>query len=198
MNMRHHIRAAALVAGTALACLALSGCEKANTPTVEDSAAAHDSASGNPVAVPGPDAKPGISARNGRLILAPVAGNPAAAYFTVRNGGTKTAELVSVHIDGASQAMMHTTDGGTMKMLDEVKLDPGAEVSFAPGKMHVMVFGLPKDTKAGTSVEMTLTFSDGDKLSMPLRVQAMGSGMDPGMAEATGMGGPGDMNGMHH
>ena len=51
---------------------------------------------------------------------------------------------------------------------------PGEKLVLAPSGKHVMVFDLPEDLKPGASVEATLTFADGDKLSAPLAVVAPG------------------------
>ncbi|WP_337192558.1 copper chaperone PCu(A)C [Novosphingobium silvae] len=175
--MKFACPAAALLATVALA-LALGGCGKApDSPTQT-----------NEATVSGPDAKPGLAASDGKLVLPVIAGRPGAVYFTVRNDGSVPATLAGVHLAGASKAEMHQTKGGSMAPVESLPIDPGASVVFAPGGLHVMAFGLSDSVKAGGTTEMTLTFSDGDKLSMPLHVEAMGS---------EGAGGH-DMGGMHH
>jgi copper(I)-binding protein len=136
----------------------------------------------------GPTAKPGISASDGHLILPVVAGRPGAVYFTVRNDGSVPVKLVGVHVGGAGSAQMHKTEGGSMAAVDSLDLAPGAQVDFKQGGMHVMVFDIGETVKASETAELTLTFSDGDKLSMPLRVETMGGDM----------GGGSDMPGMDH
>jgi len=128
-----------------------------------------------------PDAKPGLSVENARLVLPAVAGNPAAAYFDLANASDSPTSLAYVHIDGAGKAELHETKGGSMAPLNWVQLDAGTTVSFAPGGKHVMAFDLDKTLKAGGSTEMTLVFSEGDKLSAPLRIEAPGEGGHGGM-----------------
>ena len=161
--------------------MALAACQKAEAPTDSATTAA---------AVNGPDAKPGISASDGRLVLPVVAGRPAAVYFSVRNDGAGKATLAGVHIDGAGQAAMHQTQGGTMAAIETLDLAPGQQVTFAPGGYHVMAFELADTLKEGGTTEMTLTFSDGDKLSMPIRIETIAGEMD-GMSH-------GGMAGMDH
>jgi copper(I)-binding protein len=124
-----------------------------------------------------PDAKPGLSASDGMLVLPAVKGNPAAAYFTLANGDDKAVTLAGVSIDAAESAEMHESKDGKMGAVDQVELAPGAIVKFAPGGMHVMAFNLKPEVAAGNTVEMTLTFADGDKLSTPLAVKPAGSAM---------------------
>lgn len=135
---------------------------------------------------PSPEAKPGLTLSDGRLTMPAVMGNPGAAYFTLKNGGDKPATLAAVFIDGAEKAEMHETKGGSMAPLTALEVKAGEEVKFAPGGKHVMAFGLKPDLSPGSSVELTLTFADGDKLSAPLKVEAPGGGMDH------------DMEGMDH
>ncbi|MDE2596869.1 MAG: copper chaperone PCu(A)C [Sphingomonadales bacterium] len=147
--------------------LAVSACNQESK-----SGAASDAASG-PV-----EAKPGVKLADGRLVLPAVKGNPAAAYFTLDNSGKGTVSLAAVSVAGAQKAEMHQTTGDTMASIDRADVDPGTVLRFEPGKMHVMVFGLDSKVAAGSSVELTLTFADGDKLSAPLKVEAAGGGMD--------------------
>jgi Uncharacterized protein conserved in bacteria len=132
-----------------------------------------------------PEAKPGIFAGEGRLVLPAVAGRPAAVYFTVRNESDTKVTLSSVHVAGAGKAEMHKTEGGSMGAVKSVDIAPGRAVAFAPGGYHVMAFDLANSMKAGQTGELTLTFSDGDKLSFPLMLEAMGGSMGahdmPGM-----------------
>ncbi|WP_404481040.1 copper chaperone PCu(A)C [Novosphingobium sp. BL-52-GroH] len=141
----------------------------------------------NEATLSGPDAKPGLVASDGKLVLPVVAGRPGAVYFTVRNDGAEPVTLAGVHVDGAAKAQMHQTNGGSMSAIESLPIDPGASVVFAPGGLHVMAFDLSPKVQAGGTAELTLTFSDGDKLSMPLQVEKMGAGTDMG-----------DMEGMQH
>jgi periplasmic copper chaperone A len=55
-------------------------------------------------------------------------------------------------------------------------VEGGATIKFAPGGLHVMVFDLDPALKAGETGELTVTFADGEKASVPLKLEA------PGMA----------------
>lgn len=123
----------------------------------------------------GPDAKPGIAADGGRLMLPVVAGRPAAAYFTLRNGGAQAVTLAAVHIEGAGKAEMHETTGGKMASMKTVEIAGGGTVSFEPGGKHVMAFDVSDALSSGGTTELTLTFADGDKISIPLTIETMGA-----------------------
>lgn len=130
----------------------------------------------SPQAPSDPDAKPGLSVGEARLVLPAVTGNPGAAYFSVTNGSDKETSLANVSIEGAGKAELHETKEGSMTPLNWVQLAAGQTVTFAPGGKHVMAFDLDSKLKAGDVTEMTLVFSDGDKLSTPLQIEAAGAG----------------------
>lgn len=110
-----------------------------------------------------------------------VAGNPGAAYFTLQNTGDSVAQLAGVYIEGAESAEMHRTEAGSMQSVETLDVPAGGNIEFARGGLHVMAFGLSGDVEAGETAEMTLTFADGDKLSIPLAVKSM-AGLEIGDA----------------
>lgn len=158
----------------ALVCLAAPLAMVAACQQSQDSAPAESAADVTASEASGPDAKPGIAASEGRLVLPVIAGSPAAIYFTLRNDGAAVATLAGVHLAGAGKAEMHKTEGGTMSPVESIDIVPGASLAFAPGGYHAMAFELGDTLKAGGTAELTLTFSDGDKLSMPIKVETMG------------------------
>lgn len=162
------VRVSPLFALTA-AVLALAGCKADNTAEKGAATAAPSEQAS------GPDAKPGLAANAGVLILPAVKGRPGAAYFTVSNTSDKPASLAAVHIDGAVKTEVHETKGGSMQAVKVVPVAPGAVVKFERGGMHVMAFELDDKLAAGGTTEMTLSFADGDKLSIPLAIQATGA-----------------------
>jgi copper(I)-binding protein len=159
----------------AVAALALSACHQPKQAKQEVAAA---------TSAPAPPAKPGITVAAGRLVLPAVAGNPGAAYFQIDNSAGANVALSAIAINGASKAEVHQTTGDTMLKVDTVEIAPSTSIKFEPGHLHVMVFDLAPQLKAGGSTEMTLTFADGDKISTPLKIEAAGGGMG-----AMGMGG---------
>ncbi|MBT0668980.1 copper chaperone PCu(A)C [Novosphingobium profundi] len=165
-------RKIAAFSALSLAVLSLAACQKSPEPTPSESATGASEALG-------PDAKPGTSAKAGRLVLPVVAGRPAAVYFSFTNSGDKPVALASIHIDGADSAEMHKTEGGKMSAVERLAVAPGETVTFTPGGYHVMAFDLDTAKLAsGGTTEMTITFEDGDKISMPLAIEKMGAGMD--------------------
>ena len=125
-----------------------------------------------------PEAPAGINVANGRLILPAVKGNPGAVYFDITNNGGKDTAIVGAFVDGAKSAMLHmtTNEGGmaSMKEMDQVPVAKGETVKFAPGGNHVMAMDLDAAIQKGDTTEVTLTFSDGEKVTFPASVLAAG------------------------
>lgn len=121
-----------------------------------------------------PETKPGLALSGGKLILPAVKGNPGAGYFTLTNGSAKPVTVAAIDVAGAGMTMLHETiqkDGhSTMVMLDSPQVQPGQSLVLAPGGKHLMVDAVPATATVGGTIELTITFADGDKLSAPLAI----------------------------
>jgi len=118
---------------------------------------------------------PDLSVDQAWVRLPAVAGRPGAAYFTV-HGGPDARTLVSVSADRALRAEMHESMTGAgaggqgmgamagMRPLAAVPVPAGADVAFAPGGRHVMLYGLDAGAKPGTTTLLTLTFADSTRI----------------------------------
>lgn len=164
---------AVMVAGLIATVAGLSACKQSAAPTTQETDTADTTA-----AAVGPDAKPGVSAGSARLVLPIVAGRPGVAYFRVSNNSASAITLAAVHIEGVGKAEMHRTSGGKMTPVTGVPIASGANITFAPGGLHVMAFDIDAALKAGGQTEMTLTFADGDKISIPAKIEAGGQSHD--------------------
>lgn len=121
-----------------------------------------------------PDAKPGLSLSAAKIVLPVVPGNPAAAYFTLTNGGDKPVGVAGVHIEGAESTELHQTGEDGMMTLEDPVVPSKGSLKFEPGGSHVMVFGLDDTLVAAKTSEVTVTFRDGDKISAPIWIEAPG------------------------
>lgn len=120
----------------------------------------------------------GITIDNARVVLAPVAGNPAAVYFDLSYTGAPGVTLDNVEVEGAGMTMIHdyAENAGKMQMVmtDAVPLTQGVPVNFAPGGLHVMVME-PADTlKAGGTANVTFSLSNGVTATVDAPVRAAG------------------------
>ncbi|MBX9797810.1 copper chaperone PCu(A)C [Sphingomonas sp.] len=109
--------------------------------------------------------------------LPAVAGNPAAAYFTLKGGASDT-RLLSVTSPLAVSGELHETmtHGGMTMMRAEkdMPLPAGATLVFAPGGKHVMLNTLNPRVKAGGSIPLLFTFANNLRLQYDAPVVAAG------------------------
>jgi hypothetical protein len=115
---------------------------------------------------------------SGLQLRASPAGVPTAgAYLTIENHGKTADTLLGVRCACANSAMMHrtTTRNGisSMSMVGEVDIPPGGKVEFKPDGLHLMLVGLKRALKAGTTQPMTLRFREAGKVRAPFRVVAV-------------------------
>ena len=121
---------------------------------------------------------PGLTVSNARVVMAPVAGNPAAVYFDLSYAGAPGVSLTGVEVEGAGMTMIHdyAESAGQMRMTmaDTVPLAQGTPLAFAPGGLHVMAKNPAADLKPGGTAMVTLTLSNGSKVSVAAPVRAAG------------------------
>jgi periplasmic copper chaperone A len=156
-------------ASAALALAVLAACSpEASAPASDAATAAASTAT----------AVAGLTVSNARLVLPPVAGNPAAVYFDLSYSGAAGVSLTAVAVEGAGMTMIHNTaeQDGKMKMVmaDAVPLADGTPVSFAPGGLHVMAMEPSGALKAGGTAKVTLTLSDGTTTTLEAPVRSAG------------------------
>lgn len=112
-----------------------------------------------------------IKAVDGWLRVLPGA-LPAGGYVTFENTSDRALSIVSAQSGDYGDAMIHrsSTEGGMgrMEMVDSVPLPPKAKVAFTPGGYHVMLMKPRHPVKAGDTVSVTFTLSDGETLPVKL------------------------------
>jgi copper(I)-binding protein len=151
----------ALSGGAMAAALALGGCaEEAPAPA------------------PIEGVVPGLEITDARLILPPVAGNPAAVYFDVAYNGERGVSISGAEVAGAGSTQVHDTMEYNFEMAmsesGPVALPGGTSKTFEPGGLHIMAFELDEGIKPGDSVEVTLKISGGKTHKFDAEVRAAG------------------------
>ena len=105
--------------------------------------------------------------------LPPIA-STGAAYFTIDNRGSQPERLMGVMTPIARRAEIHehAHADGVMRMqrVESVVIAPGAAVSFAPGKHHVMLFDLQQPLVAGVRYPLTLQFERAGELEVAVEI----------------------------
>ena len=102
---------------------------------------------------------------DGSIRLLPPGTPNTSAYFQIENKGSKDVFLVgaSSEISDTLELHNHIMKGEVMKMVqqEQVRIPAGESVSFEPGGLHVMVFGLKAPLSEKQKVTINLLTQDG-------------------------------------
>lgn len=103
---------------------------------------------------------PGMTVSNARMVLAPVAGNPAAVYFDVAYEGEDGLAISGAIVEGAAESEIHNTfdyNGEiSMNKAQPIAMRKGDKVTFESGDKHIMVIEPSGDLIAGGTAKITL------------------------------------------
>lgn len=120
----------------------------------------------------------GMTIENGRVVLAPVSGNPAAVYFDLAYEGDRALSLYDAEVAGAGDATLHQFGEYNFKvqMMEAlpIALTKGTKVEFKPGDYHVMAMEVSPELEAGGTTEVTLKLSGGGTHVFEADVRAAG------------------------
>jgi copper(I)-binding protein len=99
-----------------------------------------------------------------------------AAYLSLENTSGEPDRLVGVTTPAAEKSEIHETsnDGGVMKMREVkagVTLPPGENISFKPGGLHIMLFGLKQKLNEGQHIPLTLNFAKAGSVDVEVYVE---------------------------
>ncbi|WP_104401709.1 copper chaperone PCu(A)C [Vibrio penaeicida] len=104
-----------------------------------------------------------------------------AAFMHIMNSSDKDRAIVSATTPAAGRVELHTviTEGEVMKMrqVDTIEIPANGDVSLKPGGLHIMLFDLKQALKEGESVDINLTFANGDKKTVKAPIKKVMSGM---------------------
>ncbi|HZD54178.1 MAG TPA: copper chaperone PCu(A)C [Woeseiaceae bacterium] len=104
---------------------------------------------------------------------------PAAAYVIIENGTDRPVTLTGVSSLLAGHAAVHKTlkQGSVMKMLpaEAIEIPPGGRLEMKPGGSHIMLMHLTRAIDEGTTLPLTLNFSDGTTLEAAALVLGPGA-----------------------
>lgn len=115
-------------------------------------------------------AAPVLTVSEARMRTPPGGRDISAAYFAVHNDGGAD-RLLAASLNVAERTELHATvvenDRARMvEQTDGVEVPAHGAVSFEPGGLHVMAFGVAEGLSQGDSAELTLTFERAGELSV--------------------------------
>jgi copper(I)-binding protein len=97
-----------------------------------------------------------------------------AAYLTITNNADQDRVLTAITLTEAKRAEVHNHQmvDGLMKMrpAPEVKVPAGASIEFAPGGLHVMLYGVSPALAADDTVNLLFHFDGDMTVSAPAKV----------------------------
>jgi periplasmic copper chaperone A len=104
---------------------------------------------------------------------------PSGGYFKVSNSGDQPVNLIGVDSEAFGMAMLHQTQSqgstSSMAMVDQVAVPAHGSLVFAPGNYHVMLEHPKQPLKIGTTIPLTFSFSDGEKVTAACTVKSAGT-----------------------
>lgn len=125
---------------------------------------------------------PAVNVTDGVVRLPAVAGNPGAAYFTLRTNHTPM-RLLGVSSPQIQRIELHESEmaGGRMRMgpIQDTSFPAEGVKVFEEGGPHAMLFGINPAVRAGSTVRINFEFDNAPDVSVDVPVETAG-----------GMGGP--------
>lgn len=122
-------------------------------------------------APPAPDFGSTVAVRNARLVLPPVAGQPASIQFELNNLGNEVpVALTALTVEHARAVEMVDPDRPVPLKIANVPVEPGETVEFGTGERQVLLAGYDSSVVPGAEVRMILTFGNSGSLTAPLTV----------------------------
>ena len=101
---------------------------------------------------------------------------PSGGYFKASNTGDQPVNLVGISTEAFGMAMLHQTQSqgstSSMAMVHQVAVPAHGSLVFAPGNYHVMLEQPKQPLKIGTTIPLTFSFSDGEKVTASCAVKS--------------------------
>lgn len=103
--------------------------------------------------------EPRIEIHGQEARLSSMFGGACAVFLEIRNPGTGGDALVGARVDvPGAIAEIHEVKDGRMVRSGRIAVPARGVVELRPGGLHIMVFKLPRDVRAGTELTLHLEF----------------------------------------
>ncbi|MFM0591596.1 MULTISPECIES: copper chaperone PCu(A)C [Paraburkholderia] len=104
---------------------------------------------------------------------------PKGGYFKAHNAGDQPVNLIGISSNAFGMAMLHQTQSqgstSSMAMVEQVAVPAHGTLVFAPGNYHVMLEEPKQTLKVGSSIPLTFSFSNGQKVTASCAVKSAGT-----------------------
>ena len=104
------------------------------------------------------------------------AGGDCGVFITLTNSNSQADTLVAAKTDVAARVELHTVvgdmkSGMKMQQVENIPVPASGSVELKPGSLHVMLFGLNKELKAGDTFPLTLRYEKGGEHTVQVQVK---------------------------
>jgi len=127
----------------------------------------------------------GVQVEDAWVREAPPTAQVLAAFMKVHNGSDAAVAVVGASSPAFGRIELHRTvmEDGVARMIAEerVEIPAGAEVSFEPGGLHLMLFDPAHALTQGDEVPLTIELEDGAHVETRAPVRGMMGGKTGGM-----------------
>lgn len=117
-----------------------------------------------------------VKVDNAMVRLLPPGVPNTAGYFSITNTGSEERVLVGASCAAVKKAELHDHQmvDGMMKMVhqQQVVVPAGHTLTFQPGGLHLMLFGLQAPLKEGQQIPFTLMFANGEQVEVSAVVKS--------------------------
>ena len=121
---------------------------------------------------------PDIRIEDAKAYLSPMMSNTASVFMKIINTGKGSDNLVSASVDMPSAAVeLHDVKDGKMAAIDKISIPPDGVVELKPKSLHIMIFKMPKGTKAGHEFTLRLKFERSGEKALTIKLTEPASDM---------------------
>ena len=114
---------------------------------------------------------PDLRIDDAKAYLSPVMSNTASVFMKITNTGKGSDNLVSASVDMPSAAVeLHDVKDGKMAAIDKISIPPDGVVELKPKSLHIMIFKMPKGTKAGHEFTLRLKFERSGEKALTIKL----------------------------
>ena len=101
--------------------------------------------------------------------LSPLFIGAGSVFFEVRNDGGSDAMVRATVAVPNAVVEFHDVRDSRMVRVEKIPVPSRSVVDLKPGGQHLMIFNLPKTTKEGSEIVLTLTFERSGEMQVPVR-----------------------------
>ena len=114
---------------------------------------------------------PDIRIEDAKAYLSPMISNTASVFMKITNTGKGSDNLVGASVDMPSAVVeLHDVKDGKMAAIDKISIPPDEVVELKPKSLHIMIFKMPKGTKAGHEFTLRLKFERSGEKALTIKL----------------------------